>query len=210
LSRAARTAVVLQMIAGLRRLAQIMAVIAGAGLIATAFLVSAEVVLRKLFAVSLNAGAELSSYMLGIASTWGFGYTLLLRGHVRVDALVRLLPLGLVAWIDLLALSGLGAAALIVLWQGWGTLAASWSLNSHSMTPLVVPLWIPQGLWVAGLAFFLVVILALAVRAIRLLIAGRFREARQLIGTPEIEEEAVEAIAEAREAMDPSESGSPR
>jgi TRAP-type C4-dicarboxylate transport system permease small subunit len=187
------------MIDGLRRVAQIMAWFAGGALIAAAFLVSLEVALRKLFLIGLNAGTEISSYVLAIAASWGFGFTLLARGHVRVDALIRLLPLRLVAWTDLLALAGLGIVAAMFLWYSWVTLAQSWALNARSMTPLGVPLWIPQGLWVAGLLFFTFVVIVLFTRATGLLFAGRYAQSRRLIGTPEAEEEAAEAIAEVRE-----------
>ena len=66
------------------------------------------------------------------------------------------------------------------------------------MTPLALPLWIPQALWVFGLAFFLLVVIALFVSALRLLIAGEFRGSRRLVGIQDVEAEAAEALADVR------------
>lgn len=180
----------------MNRVSRLLVILAGAGLLASAFLVSAEVILRHTLLFSTNAGSELSSYMLGIAASWGFAYTLLMRSHVRVDALVRLLPSRVTGWIDLMALLGLGVVALILLVQAFHTLQASWSLNAHSMTPLQVPLWIPQALWVGGLGFFVVVIGVLAVKSLRMLASGDYAGAARLIGVQGVQAEADEILAE--------------
>ena len=184
------------MLGAVSRMARWLTILAGAGLLAAAFLVSAEVILRQAFLVSSNAGSELSSYMLGIAATWGLAYTLLMRSHVRVDALTRHFPARLAGWIDLVAILGLGAVALLLLLFGAETLLASWSMNSHSMTPLRVPLWAPQALWVAGLVFFVVTIATLAVAAARALTRGEFARAARLIGVQGAQEEAAEILVE--------------
>lgn len=186
------------MIASVTRIARLVAVVAGFTLLATAILVSVEVIVRRFFLISLNAGSELSSYVLGIVASWGLSYTLLLRGHVRVDALVRHFPERLRLWIDLFALLGLGLVATLLLIQGFVTFLASWSMDAHSMTPLQVPIWIPQGLWVLGLAFFVFVLGMLAVFAGMALLLGNYRKSQQLIGIQGVEDEAAEALADVR------------
>jgi TRAP-type mannitol/chloroaromatic compound transport system permease small subunit len=175
-----------------------MTVVAGLALLAAAFLVSAEVIVRRVFLVSFNVGSELSSYVLGIVASWGLAYTLLMRGHVRVDALVRHFPEKLRGWVDLIALIGLGVVGLLLFTQATVTFLASWSMNAHSMTPLRVPLWAPQGLWIIGLGFFVVVLAILAVRASIALLTGDYRQSRQLIGVQGVEDEAAEALADVR------------
>jgi len=185
-------------ITSVTRIARLLTIAAGFALLATAILVSVEVIVRRVFSISFNAGSELSSYVLGIVASWGLSYTLLLRGHVRVDALVRHFPERIRSWIDLFTLLGLGIVALLLLTQGYVTFAASWSMNAHSMTPLQVPIWIPQGLWVLGLAFFVVVLAMLAVSAAAALVNGDYRKSRQLIGIQGVEDEAAEALADVR------------
>lgn len=180
------------------RISRSLTVVAGLALLGAAFLVTAEVILRRLFLVSLNAGSELSSYVLGIVASWGLAYTLLMRGHVRVDALVRNFPEKIRGWFDLLALLGLGAVGLLLFTQATVTFLASWSMNAHSMTPLRVPIWIPQGLWILGLGFFVVVLAVLTVQAGLALLRGDYRQSRQLIGVQGVEDEAAEALADVR------------
>ncbi|HVX98668.1 MAG TPA: TRAP transporter small permease subunit [Pseudorhodoplanes sp.] len=186
------------MIASVTRLARLVTVAAGFALLATAILVSVEVIVRRFFLISLNAGSEISSYVLGIVASWGLSYTLLLRGHVRVDALVRHFPERVRLWIDLFALLGLGLVAVLLLIQGFVTFLASWSMDAHSMTPLQIPIWIPQGLWVLGLAFFVFVLGMLAVFAGMALLRGDYRKSQQLIGIQGVEDEAAEALADVR------------
>jgi TRAP-type mannitol/chloroaromatic compound transport system permease small subunit len=180
------------------RLAKSATIAAGFALLATAILVSVEVIVRRFFLISLNAGSEISSYVLGIVASWGLSYTLLLRGHVRVDALVRHFPERIRSWIDLFALLGLAVVAVLLLIQATVTFLASWSLNAHSMTPLQVPIWIPQGLWVLGLAFFVLVLAVLTVLSTMALLKGDDRTSRQLIGIQGVEDEAAEALADVR------------
>lgn len=187
------------MIESLRKVSRWMAWTAGTALIATAMLVSVEVVLRKVFLVGLSMATELSSYTLAIVASWGFAFTLLQRGHVRVDALVRLLPTRSAAWSDCLALAGLLGFAAALTWYGFATLAESWSMNARAMTPLGTRLWLPQGLWVLGLMFFTLTAAALLVRALVLLGRGATAESRALIGTSSVEEES---LAEVREFVD--------
>lgn len=171
--------------AGLRplhRLSQWMVWAAGLALVATAIAVSAEVLVRKVFGLSINVGSELSSYVLAVCASWGFTFALFARSHVRVDALLRLLPPKLGAWLDLLALLGLTLFVGFLTWFGWGTFAESWQMNARSMTPLAVPIWIPQGLWVGGLLVFLLAALVLGALSLRSLVRGRYAESRRLIG----------------------------
>lgn len=166
----------------------------GASLIATAFLVSVEVVLRKVFLIGLSMATEISSYALAIAASWGFAFALLARAHVRVDALVRLLPTRAAAWFDLLALVGLFGFAAALAWYGFMTVAESWELNARAMTPLGTRLWIPQGLWFFGLFFFALTAAALLVRSVVLLVQGKSIESRVLIGTNSVAEESVAEV----------------
>ena len=61
-------------------------------LIAASFLIGIDVVIRKLFNLSIGGADELSGYALGIASAWAFAYGLLERAHVRIDSLYVTLP----------------------------------------------------------------------------------------------------------------------
>ena len=57
--------------------------------------------------------------------------------------------------------------------RAWGVLDTSLALNSHANTPWGTPLWIPQTLWFAGLAFLVVTSVVVLVAACAALSAGR-------------------------------------
>ena len=184
------------MIDVLRRASHVMTWIVGAALIATAGLVAVEVVLRKVFLIGLSMGTEISSYVLAVVSSWGFAFALFNRAHVRVDALVRLLPLRGAAWADVLALAGLTGFAAALTFHGYVALAESWLMDARAMTPLATRLWIPQGLWVLGLIFFTVSAAALLGRALYLLVRGHAAATRELIGTASMEDEGYSEVKE--------------
>ncbi|MGQ0664643.1 MAG: TRAP transporter small permease subunit [Pseudomonadota bacterium] len=179
----------------------------GAALVIVSVVVCLEVVLRKAFLVGLSAATELSAYVLAVASAWGFAFALLKRSHVRVDAAVRLLPRRVIVWIDLVALLVLTWFAGLLVWHGYSVVTFSFEKSARAMTPLQTPLWIPQGLWLLGLAVFFLTCLVLLVRAGRLLAAGEIRAVTALIGTFSAMEEAAEEIGAARERAFLEESG---
>ncbi len=132
------------------RVSVLLARIGGALLVATALLVSVEVLLRKAGIVAFSVGSELSSYALAIAATWSFALVLLLRGHVRIDIVSESLPDGPRAFVNLLAVASLAAVGAVLSWSAFETVATSLRLGTVSTTTLAVPLWIPQGLSAGG------------------------------------------------------------
>lgn len=185
-----RTEVTAAALAHARGASRIAVWLGGGALILVAMLVTLEVFLREVFLIGLSAATEVSSYVLAVSTAWAYAYTLLDRNHVRVDAVIRLLPTRLVVWMDVLAMLALIWFAAVLLWYGYGVLAMSLETNARAMTPLETPLWIPQGLWVLGIAFFLAVCVLVLLRALRLIMAGRTRAVSELIGTFSREEEA--------------------
>ena len=123
----------------------------GAGLlIAASFLIGIDVVIRKLFGLSIGGADELSGYALGIASAWAFAYGLLERAHVRIDSLYVTLPRWVRATLDVFGLALFVAVMALVTWRAYGVFSESVKLDAHSMSPIATPLVYPQALWVAG------------------------------------------------------------
>lgn len=170
----------------------------GALLLAAAAIVSVDVIARKLFAFSLGGADELSGYAFAIGSAWAFPFALLRRANVRVDALYQHLPAKLCAVLDILALAALGVFAAVLARYGWEVLATSWSLASRSNSALTVPLWIPQALWVAGLALFLATLALLLARALGALARGDWTWIQTWLGARSIVEEAADEAAYGR------------
>lgn len=169
--------------------------IGGALVLASAFLVSVDVLLRKLLLISIGGADELSGYAFAIGTAWAFAFTLLRRANVRVDALYTRLPRAICAALDIVALLSLGGFLLLLTWQAWDVLDTSISFGARATTPLQTPLWMPQSLWVIGLALFLFTLLPLLLRALFALLGGDLDTVRRLAGARTIEEDAADEAA---------------
>ena len=179
-----------------RLLSRIGAWFGGGLVVLAAFAIAVDVIMRKTMNTTLGGASELSGYVLAISTAWALSLTLLDRAHVRIDSLYTLLPVRLCAVLDILALVSFMVFAGFLTWQGWHMFTQSVNRGSVSLTPLATPLAIPQFLWVAGLAFFFLVMVLLLVRALTLLVTGRVEEAHRLLGSRTAMQELEEALEE--------------
>jgi TRAP-type C4-dicarboxylate transport system permease small subunit len=164
----------------------------------TALMIAVEVVLRKFFAISMGGADELSYYALAISSSWTFGYALLRKAHIRIDVLYIKMPSGLRSFLDILALVLFGFCSSIISYFAFKVLQTSIERRSVANTPLGTPLWIPQGLWLAGLAFLTLVILVILCGTIYRLLKGDPQGAHALSGTSTLKEEIDEESGKSR------------
>lgn len=163
---------------------------AGALILASAFLVSVDVLMRKLLVISLGGADELCGYAFAIGTAWALAFTLLQRANVRVDALYIHLPALACAVLDIVALFSLGLFVGLLTWQAWEVLNTSLAFDAHATTPLQTPLWIPQSMWLMGLLLFAFAWIPLLLRALTALSGGDLAGVRLLIGARSIEEDA--------------------
>ncbi|WP_108663729.1 TRAP transporter small permease subunit [Acuticoccus kandeliae] len=189
------------------RVSLAMARMGGALFVATALLVSAEVILRKTGIVTFSVGTELSSYALAIAATWSFPLVLMVRGHVRIDIVSEQLPGRPRALLNVLAVASLAAVGLVLSWSALLTLRTSLELNAVSNTTLAAPLWIPQGLWLTGLLWFTVVAIVRTVVLVVAFLRNDLALIDQLAAPPSADAEADAAAQEARSRLALDEAG---
>jgi TRAP-type C4-dicarboxylate transport system permease small subunit len=171
----------------------------GGLLLLAAFIIGIEVIIRKVFALSIGGAAELSAFALAISSAWAFSFTMVARAHVRIETLYVILPPRACAIIDLLVHAIVTVVIGILTWYGWVVFKNSWVLSSRTMTPVPFPLDVPQFFWLAGLVFFLLVAILLLVRAVQALLAGDFAAIQRVIGPRSITEELEEEVQQLRE-----------
>jgi len=174
---------------GARRLSHVLVWIGGSLILLSAIVVTIEVFARKIFNVSLGGADELSGYAFGVATTCAFAYALFERAHIRVDALYNLFPrpLRIVAsFVGLLLLVGFAAVAS---WMAFSMVADTLTHGSRSITPMRVPLAIPQIPWMLGWLFFIVSGLLLMLAALKRCFAGDLEGAEHLIGTKSVDEQ---------------------
>ena len=169
--------------------------IGGALLLASASLVSVDVTIRKLFSLSIGGADEISGYAFAIGIAWAFPFALLRRANVRIDALYQHLPARAAAMLDIVALIALAVFVTLLTRYAWEVVAGSWRLGALSNSQLKVPLWIPQGLWFAGLALFFATTLVLTLRTALALLSGDLATVRALAGARSIEEDAADESA---------------
>ena len=159
-----------------------------------------EMVSRKLFAFSLQGVDEVGGYTLAIVGAVGFSYTLITRGHTRIDFLVSKLPERGRSLLNTSAMVTLAGMAVFAVLRGWVVLSESIEFQSHSTTPLQTPMWVPQSLWLTGWALFAVVAVYMAGHCLKLLVRGSHSEVNTFYGpqtlAEEIESEAGEVLAE--------------
>ena len=170
--------------------------IGGALTLASVFLICFDVLARKFFNFTTGGADELSGYAFAISTTWSFALVLLHRGNVRVDALYQHLPARLAALLDWLSLVALGVFIAALTYHASGVAQTSWERHATANTPLATPLWIPQSLWVLGLAWMCVVLAILLIPTSIALVTGDTAAVHALCGVRSIQEEAEEeAIA---------------
>ncbi len=163
--------------------------LSGALMVGAAGLIGVDVVLRKLFNMSVGGADEVSGYVLAIGSAWAFGYCLLDRGHIRIDSVYVWLPARVRAVLDVTAVLVFTAFMALVTWYALGVLEQSWSVGARSISPLATPLVIPQALWLVGLLSVLFVGVVLLVRAVPVLARGGDAEVGRLVGYRTVSEE---------------------
>jgi TRAP-type C4-dicarboxylate transport system permease small subunit len=179
------------------------AIVGGAMLLAAAVTICIDIVLRYAFSLTVGGADELSGYALAIASAWGFSVALLSRSHIRIDTVyVRVASRRVRAALDLLSLASFAVFIALIAWHGWGVLRQSYVSGSRSLSAIETPLVIPQGLWFAGLAFFVAVAALLLARALVAYLRGDLAGLFEAIGSKSAVAEAKEEIIAVEHALD--------
>lgn len=177
-------------------ISRIGAIIGGAMLLVASVLICIDITLRYTMSVTLGGADEISGYALAISSAWGFSAALLSRSHIRIDTVyVRLKSIKVRALLDLISLATLMGFFGMVTWYAWGVVKQSWVSDSHSLSAIEAPLVIPQGLWFAGLLFFVLLCALLLVRGLLAFMSGDYPGLFALIGSKSALAEAEEEIA---------------
>ena len=176
-----------------RALADVLVLAIGWWLIVLSVFTCIEMVSRKLFRFSFQGIDEVGGYTLAIASAIGFSYTLLARGHTRVDFLIQRLPEGLKAALNWLAMFSLAVLSVYAVTRSWNVVSESIEFKSTSTTPLQTPMWVPHSMWFFGWVLFTINAVVLGVHATYLLFIDRTKLNRDY--GPETLEEQIESEA---------------
>ena len=168
----------------------------GALILLAAFVVSFDVTIRKLFNISLGGADEFSGFALAIGSAWAFGFALLERAHVRIDSIYTILPRPVCAALDILGLTVFGIFMTLMAWQGTGVFMESVRNSTVTLSTIAWPLRYPQFMWIAGLWWFVVIVVLLWIRAVLTIVRGDFLLVQKQIGSKTVPEEVNEAMVQ--------------
>ncbi len=168
------------------------ALLAGYGILAITLLVGIEIVLRRLFDLSLQGADEYGGYALAVITSVGAAYALLERGHTRLEILTERLPAAVRALLNGASALLLAAMASFLAWRAVVAVQESIEYQSLSGTPLMTPLWIPQSVWAGGMILFALVAVAIALHCL-LLSVRNWRAVDRWYGIKTLSEEIREA-----------------
>jgi len=164
----------------------------GALLIVAAGIVTVDVIVRKIFNISMAGSDELSGYAFGIATALSLSYALIHRGNMRVDALYQYLPMWLRAVLDIVGTTLLIAFLAYVSWRGFLLVADTWDNQSRSITPLRTPLIIPQAMWITGLILCVVTGAVVITASVWALVKRDWAAVHRLVGMKSLDEQIEE------------------
>lgn len=171
---------------------RIIGILGGYACLGLSFLIVFEILARKLFNHSLQGVDEIGGYVVAVTGTFGMALAAVERAHTRIDVLLLRLPKQVQAGLNLVSYVALGLGAAFMGYMGWRTLDDSLTFGSVSSSPLQVPLWIPQSLWMAGLVVFALSALWTALRGLLALRRG-LAHADRVLAPPTVAEEIEEA-----------------
>lgn len=172
-------------------------IVAGWALLGLSIYIGLDVIGRKLFNITLQGTDEIGGYIMAASCAFGFSYTLSKRGHIRLNLLLPHFSQGFQAFANILAYAALAVYAYMLLWRGGALFLESLQLQAVAPTPLETPLWIPQLLWVVGLAWFALHMTVYAIEILVLTFQGRISDLNKTFGVETVAEETSREVKEA-------------
>lgn len=131
--------------------------VGGAISLASAFLVTIDVLIRAMFRTSFLESFELGSYAFAISIALGLPYSFMAGAHIRINLAEKVRSRTFHAVADLVAIVSMAAFAGMIAYFGFLTFLDSAHFGVRSNSTMALPLAIPQAIWVAGLIAFAVV-----------------------------------------------------
>lgn len=121
----------------------IMAWVCGLELLLLGFFITYQVVARKLGWVMAPATDVMSGYVLAMAATWAFSYSLRSGSHVRIDVLLPYMSKNIRAIADWMAVFAVAFFAYVTTWKMWANVVDNYQrgvvTNDYPLTPLFIP-----------------------------------------------------------------------
>ncbi|MGA1065977.1 MAG: TRAP transporter small permease subunit [Alphaproteobacteria bacterium] len=188
----------------IRKINVLLSLVGGYVLLLLSLVIVFEILARKLFSFSLQGVDEIGGYVVAGTGAFGFAYALIERTHTRIDIVLGHVPRLLRNSLNIFTYALVTGAALFITRYAYQALNESLLFNSHSPTPLQTPMWIPQGIWFAGLIVFSGTAIAMFVH----LLIQNYRDSERAYfqyGPPTISEELHRELEDARARLERNE-----
>lgn len=173
----------------LRRFIDGIVQLGGWALLASALLVTYDVITRKLFNISIAGADEISGYVFAVSTAFAFSYALLARANIRIDLLYNFMPPKVKRLLDAISMVMTAGFLCVVTYYAYDLASDAITYDSRSITPLQTPLAIPQVAWVVGLGMAVFTSVVLLIAGIRAILRGDLQEAEGVMGIPSLSEE---------------------
>jgi TRAP-type mannitol/chloroaromatic compound transport system permease small subunit len=131
----------------------VMGWICGMELLLLAFFITYQVVARKVGWVQAPATDVMAGYVLSMAATWSFSYSLRSGSHVRIDVMLPFMGANTRRAADLAAVGAVGFLASITAWKMWVVIIKNYERGVVTNDYPLTPLWIPKIVVGLGFAF---------------------------------------------------------
>lgn len=135
------------------RVYYVMGWICGMELLLLGFFITYQVIARKVGWVQAPATDVMSGYILAMAATWSFSYSLRSGSHVRIDVMLPFMGTKTRRLADMLALASVAFLASITAWKMWIVIVKNYDRGVVTNDYPLTPLWIPKIVVGLGFAF---------------------------------------------------------
>lgn len=166
---------------------------AGVAIAVLAVLITIDIIGRDFLGASIQGTDEIGGYVLAFVGSLGMALTLLRRGHPRIEIFFRFFPRVMRDSLHVLAQLAMAAFAVFMAWHAWGELQTTLRFGAITNTPLQTPLWVPQGVWLTGTAFFALTACLTTAHALILLFTDR-TSIEKYYGSPTVDEEVSQYV----------------
>ena len=135
------------------RVYYVMGWICGMELLLLGFFITYPVISRKVGWVQAPATDVMSGYIMAMAATWSFSYSLRSGSHVRIDVMLPFMGTKTRRLADMLALASVAFLASITAWKMWIVIIKNYDRGVVTNDYPLTPLWIPKIVVGLGFAF---------------------------------------------------------
>lgn len=166
----------------------------GALILASAALITLDVMFRNLTKSTFFESFELSGYAFAISTSFGLAFAFFSKAHIRIEVVYNLLPRTARAWLDVLSVLTLAVIAVVLAYWCTHTMWQNAVSGARSNSTLGLRIAIPQAIWLAGLLWFAVVVTATGVVALLRMLTGRADAVAAELGVSTLDEEIAASV----------------